>query len=797
MHGLFFGSIALALTTSAAPAATMAAQAQPAVDFDIRGGSLAEALNSFARQAQVQLLYPYDVAAARRVAPLRGRLTRRAALERLLARQPLVIVSESAETIALREKPERKGDTEFQTGDDAGLSASDIIVTAQRRRQRQQSVPIAVSAFGQRAIVDYRLETLRDVSRVTPGLLVSSFSPARPIVAIRGATNTFNQIGVDKPVGVLVDDVFIPRNSAATFELFGVHSIEVLRGPQGTLFGRNVTGGAIVIDTGRPAFGDTALSLRSTLGSYRNVQVDALADVAVSESVAARVAGTVRRHDGWGRDRLTGQELDDLQSANLRGQLRMRMGEDVELLLGGDYAADASGGRTLSSIGVGDDGNRRTSEAGVPQRFDRALGGASARLFWTSAIGTLSSITALRQSRSTDVFANVGTNWRLLSGTQSQALSDDRDDVRTLSQELRLASPEWRLGSFVVGAYFSDEDATRALRSTALAARTGALVTDQRADQAVRARSAALFADGTINLGPALAVTLGGRYTWDRKRASLTRTDYRAPAASFAARGLETSWSEFTPRAVVQLKPTADAMLYASYSRGYTAGGYNTEAATLAALRQPFQPETVDNFEAGLKSEWLDRRLRVNVTGFHMKYRDKQELYFNNLTRVLNITNAARARVRGFEAEIAARPLGWMTLSGNYGYLDSRYEDFVIPGGAVNTGNRLGSTPEHKASAILDLDVPVAGGRLFANSIYSYTSGYYTGAAKDPGLYVPGYDLVQASLGYASPGDSFRVTLFARNLFDTEYLLIPSTQVVRAQLLGEPRTLGVSLATRF
>jgi iron complex outermembrane receptor protein len=614
---------------------------------------------------------------------------------------------------------------------------------------------------------------------------------------VRGATNTFNQIGANKPVGVLVDDVFIARNSAATFDLFGLETIQVLRGPQGTLFGRNVTGGVIVIDSGRPGYDASKLDLEFAGASYRTVNVDALADVALAPGAALRVAGAVRRHDGYGRDRLTGQELDDQDSASGRAQLRLALTPEFEALIGADYAADRTGGRTLSSIGLGDDGERRTSEAGFQQGFDREQGGVSGRLFWDTALGQLTSITAWRRSRTSDVYANVGANFRFLTGTQSQAVSDDRDRVTTFSQEVRFASQQWERGEFVVGAYFADEDATRQLGSRAFAARTGATVTNQLADGAVQSRTFAVFADGTLRPTPWLALRAGGRYTWDRKEADLVRTDFIRATAGFASFGQEETWQRFTPRVVIEATPRKNLMAYASFARGYTAGGFNTEAATAAAFTSGYDPETVDNYEAGLKSEWLDRRLRFNVSAFRMRYRDKQEIYFDNLTRILNIYNAARATSKGVEVELQARPVPWLNLGATYGYLDTRYDDFVIPGGVNNTGNRLGSAPRHKASFAANLDIPAGEVRVVGNAAYSYTSGYYTGATADPGLYVPGYSLVNGQIGIASIDDRFRLSVFARNLLDKDYLLIPSTQVVRAEYLGEPRTIGVTASLRF
>lgn len=677
-------------------------------------------------------------------------------------------------------------------------AVEDVIVTAQRREERGQDVPIAVTAFGRQGIEDYRLETLRDVSRLTPGLLVSAFNQSSPTVAIRAANNTFTQVGANKPVQVVLDDVFIPRNSAVTFELFGLNSIQVLKGPQGTLFGRNVTGGVILLDTGRPQFGANEARVRGTVGDYGLRSFEGLTDLALNDRVSVRIAGAVKQRDGFGEDRLTGAEQDDLDSASVRAQLRVEVTPALEALFSVDYADDRNGGRTLSSIGAGDDGDRRTSELGQPQRFARTQGGVSGRLYWDVLGGEVTSITAYRQSQSGELFSGVGANFRFLTGTQSQAVSDDADDVGAFTQEVRFASPLWDWGRFIVGAFYSDENADRILKSQAFAATSGALVTNQAADQSVNSRSLAIFADGTVHLPAGFDLTLGVRYTEDRKTASLIRTDLIRPVNNFSGLGLEREWSEVTPRAVLNWQPVPDILAYVSYARGYTAGGFNTEAATLAALTAGFDPETVDNYEFGLKTDWLDKVLRINLALFHLEYQDKQELFFNNITRVLNITNAAEATVNGGEIEARFRATDWLTLNATYGRLDSTYDDFVIPGGAVNTGNALGSSPDEKVSFSADLRAPLGGwGEMLGTAVYFRTADYNTGAAADPNLQIPAYDLINLSAGIEPASGRWRLTAFVRNLEDTEYLLTPSTQVVLAEYLGEPRTAGVSLDWRF
>lgn len=764
--------------------------------FKVPAQDAVSAIPQFARQAGVQIFAPAAQLKGVRTVAIDGQMDLHEALRKLIAGTGLEIAADDGRVITLRVARPASA-----TGDVAAepTALDTIIVTAQKREEAAQGVPISLTAFSSRAVETYRLETLRDISRLTPGLLVSSFSQSSPTIAIRGATNTFTQIGANKPVAVVIDDLFIPRNSAATFELYGLNSVQVLKGPQGTLFGRNVTGGAIVLDTGKPAFDDTAGSVRIGGGDYDLKQVDGRVDIPVGETVALRLAGSLKQHDGYGKDRLTGREQDDLDSRSLRAQARLRANDDVEVLLGADYAQDHNGGRTLSSKAAGSDGDRRTSELGYNQDFARNQWGASGRVYWNAPVGQVTSVTGYRWSQSGEDYSGTGVGYAFLTGTNTQSVNRDVDDVGLFSQEIRWASPKWERGDLVAGVYFADEDAKRQLRTRGLAAVTGVASSDVLTDQAVKTRSYAAFVDGTVHLPAAFDLTLGARYTHDEKTADLVRTDFVRPATgSFTAHGLKADWSEVTPRAVLSWTPREDLKVYGSVTRGYTAGGFNTDAAVISALTQPFEPETVTNYELGVKSQWLADTLRVNASVFHMNYKDKQELFFNNLTRVLTITNAGQATVKGAELEVTWRPLPWLNLMANYGLLDTVYDNFVIPGGAVNTGHPLGSSPRNKGALAADVRIPLNGKGYVTGALsWAYTDGYYTGATKDPNLHIDSYALTNLSLGYESQDGRWALTAWAKNLGDVDYLLTPSTQGVLAEYLGEARTVGVMLSAKF
>jgi iron complex outermembrane receptor protein len=769
--------------------------------FDIPVQSANSAVSELARQSGLQIIAPAELLDGKQTPEIRGVMDSRAALRLFINGMGLEIASDADGTIVLRArsaqpKP-RKAPPQGQATDSGEVES--VTVTAQKRDERAQRVPITLSAFSAARIEAFKIESLRDVGRFAPGLLVSSFNMASPTIAIRGASNTFTQIGANKPVAVVVDDVFVPRNSAATFELYELTSVQVLKGPQGTLFGRNVTGGAVVLDTGKPSFETFASSVQIETGNFDLIHASGRVDIPLGEALEARLVGNYKDHGGYGRDRINGQAEDNQNSTNFRGQLRSQINDPIEVLVSADYSKDENGGRTLSAKNIASDGDRRTSELGIPQNFNREIWGTSARINWMGDAGAVSSITAYRKSFSGENYSSSSIWFGYLAGSQSQVTNKDNDRVGSFSQEFRYASPKWNFGDFVSGVYYSNDDAKRQLYTINLAGIRGNPTSYILSDQSVKASSYAGFADGNLHITDKITLTVGGRYTRDEKTADQIRTDYIRPANNYAVYGLNKSWGQFSPRVVSSWSPTEDLLFFAGITRGYTAGGFNTDAATTVALRTPFSPEKLTNYELGAKTQWLDGHLRANASLFHMDYTDKQELFFNTLTGILNITNAAKATMEGVEAEFDYRPTGWLSLNATYGLLSTVYNTFVIPGGAVYTGNRLSSSPRNKGSLSANVHQDIDNfGMLFGTVSYSYTGNYYTGAARDPNLHIGAYGLGNASIGWTSTSDRYQVTLWAKNITDTAYVLTPSSQSgVLGEYLGEPRTFGITAKARF
>ncbi|MDB5908458.1 MAG: TonB-dependent receptor [Massilia sp.] len=773
--------------------AAIAAQAQTR-QVDIPAGDLKKALDAYAAQSGVQLLYSADDVKGLSTQGARGPLSQDQALAALLARTGLTVRRDTAGAVAIFRGS--AADAPAAGADDNALTT--VTVTAQKRSQSAQNVPISMTTLTAKTLDTQRVQNLQDVARLTPGLLVSAFSEANPTIAIRGISNTFSQIGVSKPVAVVVDDVFIPRNSAASFQLFDLDSINVLKGPQGTLFGRNVTGGAIVINTRQPSFDAREVETEVTGGNLNDRQFNGLVNAPINDAAAFKFSTTLQDRDGYGVDRLTGRQEDDIHSRNYRAQLRLKPSGELDVLLSADYSEDWNGGRTLSSDTLGSDGNVRTSELVVKQDFSRTIGGMSAKVNWRPAAGEITSITAYRKSQAAEDYSGVAANYTLLA-TGSQSVVSDYDQVGTFSQELRYASPKWAGGDFVTGLYYSSEDGSRQLGTQGLAARTGALTTNTLAGQQVLTRSYAVFADGVVHLPADVDFTAGVRHTRDEKTATLDYTNFLAPNGSFSADDIKASWSQTTPRAVLSWKPSRDMMAYASVTRGFTAGGFNADASTLSAFTAPFAPETVTSYELGLKTQWLDNRLRINGAMYKMKYKDKQEMVFNSRTSILSIINAGRATVAGAELEAAYKPVNWLDLSSTYSRLNSRYDQFVV-GTVNNTGNPMSNAPPKQFSAAASINIPIGtglAGYLIGAASYSWIDSYNTGAANDPNLQIHSYSLANLNLGLESSDRRYRLTAWVKNLSNTTYILTRSTQVIRGEYAGEPRTFGLTLSAKF
>jgi iron complex outermembrane receptor protein len=803
---------------------------EPMYDFEIAPQPLAQALKSFAEQSGLQLVYYSELAEGEKGAAVTGTMTAAQAMDRLLENTGLAFTVMDEETLVIepradaaessapgksrpaprqaltaqapaRQNPSQGTNRRTRTGiaeRDAPFSIEEIVVTAQIREQDLQDVPVSATVFGGAQLEMDRLEAIDDIARFTPGLTASFFNNTQPIIAVRGANNTFSQAGASKPVGVFIDGVFVSRYSVASFDLFDLQQVAVLRGPQGTLFGRNVTGGAIQIVTQRPSLEESQLKLKAGVGNDDAYEIAGLASAPVTDRAAGKLSFSYKQRDGFAVDRFNGRPLDDLDSLNVRGSLLFTPRDNVEVMLAADYSKDENGGRSYSFVSsndgsdlTGNDGDIRTAELRVPQAYERDIGGVSAHIDWKLTAGTVNSITAFRSGDASERYS-LGAADVTLPSVATQSLKDETDKPSALSQELRFISDPSDRFDYIVGLYYYAEDIDRRVGDVLLGAGGAATFVDRVYDVNVDTKSVAAYADATFHFGERIDLSAGGRYTNEDKDVRVDFTDNNAPDANFLVTPGD-SFSEFTPRVALSFHATDRVSLFASRTEGFTAGGFNTETNSATAIQLGFAPETITAYEFGAKTAWMDRRLIANLTLFRQEFENKQEGFFNPAGPFFSIFNASEATMEGAEFELHWQLTDALRYSMTYAALDTVYDRFVIPGADDFSGNKLQTAPEATFSAAFDYAQPVREGTLLAGLSYSRQDEYFTGASNSPDFLIDDYALLNARLGYEWAQGGWRIDLWGKNLGDEDFVRIRGTSGAIAEYYGPPRTYGLSV----
>jgi iron complex outermembrane receptor protein len=831
----------------------LAAETEP-IKINIVPQPLNRALEIFAEQAGLQVVYVSDIAEGLETGGYSGSGTVEDALLALLEGTELTwnfanertVALTTAQTIELAEtepaagpeqesegdsEAEDEADSEEDPSSDKGQSGiesanedeevesseptdnkdseaptaaveEEITVSAQVRKQNLRDVPVSVTVISGESLHRQGLVSVREIARQTPGFSSSTFSESEPIFAIRGANNTFSQAGASKPVGIFLDGVYISRNGGSAFDLYDLDQVEVLRGPQGTLFGRNVTGGAVLLTTSKPEFGRAHAKFDLGLGKFGAVEARGLVGGSLSEKVSGKLSSTLRTSDGYGEDRLTGLEQNDLDTLNLRGQLSFLLGDSGLLRLTADISDDENNGRTLSTVSPSsaDDGDIRTSEHGHEQVYKRDMLALSMHGNWTTSKGEFESITAYRETDSFEDFAFSSAAFEFLPRFnpffpfQQTAIKIEKPE--TFSQEFRLVSKQYDRFDYVVGLYYFDEKIRRDAITVRLGGGTGDTIRDQSFDQNVDTESFAAYADVHFKIGETVHLNLGGRFTDEEKKVQVDFEDQVVPTSNFQSDDFRESWSEFTPRLALTWRPQESLSLFASFTQGFTAGGFNTEEDTPEVIGTPFDPETLTAYEVGIKTGWLDNRLTLNAALFHQEYKDKQEGFLDPRFNFV-IVNAAEATMEGAEVALTWALGDGFRLNAFYAYLDATYDDFFIERTAENrSGNFLPTSPETSLGLGFDYRTTVRGlGGLGFNASYTRQDDYFTGSENRDTFLIESYGLLNAGVSFGPSDSIWRLTAWGKNLADEEYILIRSDFGVGGigEHFGAPREYGLRL----
>ena len=679
---------------------------------------------------------------------------------------------------------------------------AEVVVTAEKRSENLQHVPISMTVISANDLSKRGIQDLRQIENSVPNLTFTGVDTSiSPAVSIRGISSDARNIGFETGVSMYVDGVYTGRPDSFSVDMLDLQQIEVLRGPQGTLFGKNTTAGAINITTRAPS--DTPRgSAELIYGNYNAVIArGSISGPIVSGVLDGQVGGFYRSHDGYEKnlansDRYYAEGLEGGQ-----GKLRFTpsASTDVTLALDGlsEHERQAVNEMTPGSFGYVPGQNARDVNVDAPVFEDRQIFGVSLTGNHRFQNGsTLTSITAYRLANTHFLSDDDGSPEPFLT-------SDFLDKEHQVSQELRFASPSQGRFRYVVGLFYYDESINTGRASIippdTLVGPVGIAVT---LSGHVHTQSYAAFGQADYDITPALTLTAGLRYTYEDKSMNMNLVGSPAFNIIDLVTSQSLSDSNWSPMVNLALRLPNGVNLYAKMSQGFKSGGFNLDYVASSQLR--FKPETVTSYEVGAKTE-LNDRVRLNAAAFYMDYNNLQVSSFEQFSGFV-ISNAATAHIWGLELDGQLKLFPGFQLDGGIGYLNATFSSYPNGGGLGidYTGNQLPIAPHWTANIGAEYRHSVGEwGSAYGRVSYAYRDGYYTDASNDPTTLLASHGLVDARIGFESRDGHWTVELWGKNLADTLYANDRGTPILGGLLgqhfvsYGPPRTFGVRLATQF
>ena len=710
-------------------------------------------------------------------------------------------------------------------GEKPDVGISDIVVTAQRRSERLQDVPVAVTAATGERLAAVGIQSSQDLAVVTPGLSIpqtSGYTQPR----IRGVGTSSNGPGIENPVATYIDGVYVASAPSSLLTLNNIERVEVLKGPQGTLFGRNATGGLIQIITKDPSH-TLGGSFRLTYGNYETIISDAYVTGGLSDMIAADLSLRYEHQgEGFGTNLFNGRDVGKLDH-DFAGRMKflieptdttaIRLSFDYEsrdsdrdiqhldtsqppfspfnnVFLGGPFPL---GG--VYDVNQNYEFRNKLEAGGVALHVNQELGSVA-----------LQSITAYRKSK-----FQFNLDLDLLPIDGFTAFSSAK--FEQFSQELQLSSNNDGPLKWVAGIYyFYSKDGWQPI-----VIGVGPLVNQDAPgipanivdDNYQKTDAAAVYAQAAYEILPDTNLTIGGRYNYEHKSVDGTHTVLLGGtpvfSTSFPAPGFpdRATFKRFNYRIALDHKFTSDILGYLSYNTGFKSGGF-----VLAKFDQgPFRPEDIKAAEVGLKTKFFDRRVRVNAAGFYYDYKNIQVQRFDAGSQL--IYNGAKAEMYGFDIDAEVAVTRELTLNGGFSYINSEFKSFPDadvtapkpgcptppPGGILPcdaAGNRLPQTPETSFNIGADYQIETSIGRLALNATYFRQSLVF--AAADNIAFQPAYDLINASISWTDLSGHLTAKLWGKNIGKTVY----RTSLIEGFTgydvsYGYPRTYGVTAGFNF
>jgi iron complex outermembrane receptor protein len=686
----------------------------------------------------------------------------------------------------------------------AGAGLEEVVVTAQKKSESLQEAPISIAAFGANELEARGINTLIDLRSSVPSLQIGPHpnSAITARVFIRGVGNNDDQVTQDPSVAIYLDGVYMARSQGLAMEVGDIERIEVLRGPQGALYGRNASGGAVNFITVAPELDKFGFKQEITAGSRDLLRTKTVVNVPVTEQLAAKLTYLRAKQDGFVKNLGSGEDTFGSQDRQAyRVDALWRPSDSIDVRYTYDHSDVGDSPVFIAAAPLYPQFGHRPSH-GSPfvnnlHANDVTTEGHSVVANWgiTDTL-TLKSITAYRklsnetfQDYNTGVFSPLPILTTYTDATQDQ-----------WSQEFQLLGTalDGKL-DYVGGLYYFKENA-KSYDTTAI---TGLNTSLRNVD--VENIAYAIFGQGTYSpemFDRKLHITVGGRWSEDERKATLSNGVQASGVASFSPSvDADKNFDNFSPSLIVRYDLTDDIDVYGKVVTGYKTGGYNVRASSPARFSEGFDPETLTSYELGIKSELFARRLRLNVAVFSSDYKDIQINVASdpNNPAISDVLNAGKAEISGVEMDLTALLTDALTLNLNYGYLDTRYTKIKDATGNDISGNfRFINAPRNSYNASLDYQFPsLPIGDLSARVGYSWQEDVYSVASVIPATYIiPSYGLLDARLNLSNvrlgKGD-IRFGLWGRNLEDKSYYVFHANGGVPSAIYGEPRSFGIDV----
>ncbi|MBV9994778.1 MAG: TonB-dependent receptor [Caulobacteraceae bacterium] len=755
-----------------------------------------------------------------------------------------IVLAFASNSVRAEDAPANAAPTVASADDGGGGALAEVIVTARKREENALKVPIAITVLSGRDLSRRGITQFDSLQYSAPNITIFTPNPRQTNVSIRGLGNNPASDGLENSVGLYEDGVYLGRPGMADYDLLDIDRIEVLRGPQGTLFGKNTTAGAISITTREPQFTPEALG-EATFGNYGAKQLRGyVGGPILGNVVAGRLSAYYDYRGGYLSNVATGGRDNGLNRWGLRGQLLVRPSENFDARLIASYGREDENCCTQGIYNVGPNNGAVFFQNAARLRFTPI----------TDPKSLLADVDGYLHMNTHQTSITAEVNWRF-HGYTVTSISDYRnyyvhpqndadytpisaslqsaviDNVYQGSQELRLASPTNQIFDYVVGAYYFHQD-IRAMQPAFYGPQAdlfyntpaGALnnISNVLYSRPVT-NSYAVFGQGVWHILPVLDLTTGLRETWEYKHdilfdagptgATVTSATLAARSARARAYAGEVALQSANLSGLVSLdyKPTSGLMLYTSYAWGAKAGGINN---VLPPAGQPIttllvRPEKAQDVEAGAKGTFWDGKLQASADFFWMQFTDYQATAYQPGTNIMFLTNVGGVRSLGVEGEVTVAPADGLTLNASGSNTDATYTNFsnapcpqgvTIVGGCSLTGRPVQGAPKWTAQARVDYTRPLTSQvNGYVTGQVSYKSAFYGNLDDSTYSWIKGVALVNLRLGVASADGHWDLSVFGNNIFNAiSYNSVTSLNFLSYLAYANlPRTFGVTLRGRL